>query len=66
MNDPLEELLLRQPLDEPPASLDRRVRRRFLERQRVAGMEAMALAGGRGRRPGGGTPGSPVLALAHP
>ena len=33
MSDPLEELLLRQPLSEPPASLDQRVRRRFLERR---------------------------------
>ncbi len=33
MSDPLEELLLRQPLSEPPPSLDRRVRRRFLERR---------------------------------
>lgn len=33
MSDPLEELLLRQPLSEPPASLDRRVRHRFLERR---------------------------------
>jgi len=33
VSDPLEELLLRQPLNEPPASLDRRVRHRFLERR---------------------------------
>ncbi|MGO9114561.1 MAG: hypothetical protein ACLP9L_35545 [Thermoguttaceae bacterium] len=33
MRDPLEELLLRQPLIEPPASLERRVRRRFRNRR---------------------------------
>ncbi|MGA2254993.1 MAG: hypothetical protein ABSG53_10050 [Thermoguttaceae bacterium] len=33
MKDPLEELLLRQPLIEPPASLERRVHRRFRNRR---------------------------------
>jgi len=33
VKDPLEELLLRQPLIEPPASLERRVRRRFRNRR---------------------------------
>jgi hypothetical protein len=33
VKDPLEDLLLRQPLTEPPTSLERRVRRRFRNRR---------------------------------
>jgi hypothetical protein len=40
VKDPLEELLLRQPLSEPPASLEQRVRRRFRQgRMRRAGKQ---------------------------